>query len=366
MLSHENPPKANRPPILEQPPKILDVDSDDLTSTAVMSTDPGMVTMATNVVVPANILVEHVNRFAVLAELGFGEKPPDVDENIDRPETWTTTAGAINSASFSTRNTKRRERRLKTEANMPAREAVELLAKSATGKAPEAETSQDLMDKLKASHAVQHQVAPTLRAFEKSKARVKEMRTQRLRTAQAWDKIASADRAKAKSLFGSKHLVMFWGAAGTGVGSRIKGYSRRGGEPARVAPRHPRRTRLARALDSPASATHSTHSVLHSLRQETAQAPRPLRPARDAKRANDDQNLHAMPGAPGHPEVPHSQGWKAHHASPVWRRPLPEPRLCLSARRPLDVWAGLECRPRHRPVWGQRGNVASGTATRGL
>jgi hypothetical protein len=105
------------------------------------------------------------------------------------PESHKITATQINEASHSRRIGKRRERRLKMEANKDVQVALEAISK----KENSLKTSQSMAD-IDSAHRLRQSYRDVLRGFEQSRARTKDIHTQRLRTERAWSKLAAAER----------------------------------------------------------------------------------------------------------------------------------------------------------------------------
>ena len=97
------------------------------------------------------------------------------------------TAPVINDISYTWRSLKRRERRLKLPENKPVRDGHESLSKAGLGAA-------DTLDAVDKAGTVQRGVRDTLQAFERSRARIKDQRTQRIRSKRAWAIKAAEER----------------------------------------------------------------------------------------------------------------------------------------------------------------------------
>ena len=178
------------------------------------------------------------------------------------PKGFVMTAEQINELSGTRRMARRREHRLRLRTNKDARMALEGLAK----KEQVLKTAQT-MHEIDQAHAKRQQVRTTLKSFETSTARLKDLRHQRIQTKRVWSKLAAAERAHVRrhALEFAQHKgqdteqnmeqdreqghsvmsaqetgapqdlipVFLYGAAGTGVGSRIGGHARRGGKKVR-------------------------------------------------------------------------------------------------------------------------------------
>lgn len=105
------------------------------------------------------------------------------------PEAFTITASQVNEASHSRRIGKKRERRLKMKANEDVRQALEEISKHDVI----LKTSKSMAE-IDAAHSLRRSYSDKLRAFEKSRARQKDLLTQRLRTNRTWVKLTAAER----------------------------------------------------------------------------------------------------------------------------------------------------------------------------
>ncbi|KAF8976761.1 hypothetical protein BGZ46_007984 [Entomortierella lignicola] len=185
------------------------------------------------------------------------------------PKAHKITATQINEVSHSRRHNKRRENRLKMKANKDTQKAL----KDISNKEAVLESCTTL-EEIDTAHSFRQSSGKILRAFEKSKAQVKDLQTQRLRTHQAWSKVTASERRYFKdharksieesdmsvstedgwcNRCNQHHIartsdqpfdhssvcpksrqlvlpIMLVGSAGTGVGSRIGGHARRGGK----------------------------------------------------------------------------------------------------------------------------------------
>ncbi|KAF9557979.1 hypothetical protein EC968_007327 [Mortierella alpina] len=172
------------------------------------------------------------------------------------------TAPQVNQLSYTKKIARKRERRLRNPQNAAAREAIQALFK----KEQVLSTAQTFAE-IDTANKLHRNLRGTLKNFESSKARLKDLHHQRLRTKRTWAKLAARERRYVKNHATEQNTspeiaysksdsdidmneapdlhpthgpptlpsgpspipVFLIGAAGTGVGSRIKGQARRGG-----------------------------------------------------------------------------------------------------------------------------------------
>ncbi|KAF9557900.1 hypothetical protein EC968_007395 [Mortierella alpina] len=234
----------------------------------VAGTDYGLVTMVETVPLTLAQVETHINRFEML------QNNPDaiLDENLSDmkfPRAIRITAAQIDSVSRTRYIAKRRERRLRQD-----KEVQDAMATVSTP-----ENSLSLATTLPAvdkAHSHRKGIAVTLRKFERTKPRLRDLHTKELRTKRAWARLCAQERRQVKEHASAaspaplessvssadgwsemccahhvprhfrdgrpfQHLascpriapaimpVLSIGDAGTCVGSRLKGHLRRGG-----------------------------------------------------------------------------------------------------------------------------------------
>jgi len=119
----------------------------------------------------------HINRYWALQDESVN-LPEKSLSDIKLPQSFKISAPQINEASFSRRLGRKRERRLKGEKGKAAREALKKLNEAGA----------------LSGHDANVKIREDLRKFETSNARLRELRTLRLRTKRAWAKFAAAER----------------------------------------------------------------------------------------------------------------------------------------------------------------------------
>ncbi|KAF9571998.1 hypothetical protein EC968_010475 [Mortierella alpina] len=184
---------------------------------------------------------------------------PDLNDDtcLPLPHPHQITAPQVNQLSYTKRIARKRERRLRNPQNAAAREAIQALSK----KEQVLSTAQTFAE-IDTANKLHRNLRGTLKNFESSKARLKDLHQQRLRTKRTWAKLAAHERRYVKNHATEQNTspeiayskldsdidmieapgknriswrlpspipVFLIGAAGTGVGSRIKGHERRGG-----------------------------------------------------------------------------------------------------------------------------------------
>ncbi|KAF9570036.1 hypothetical protein BGW38_008785, partial [Lunasporangiospora selenospora] len=211
---------------VEDSTRHLDISKLPEESITFAGTDPGIRTMTVTCAQTLGEIKAHVNRYAVLygAEvdvektLGYSNLepwPPPLEQgpsaktvaNASRSRVdsgsgeatrksrpFKITAPQINEATGMRRIAKKRERRLKRPENSGAREALERLS----DKEQVLKTAQT-MEEIDRAHELHRESRGVLRAFEKCKARLKDLHNQRLRTRRAWGKLAAAEREYVKN-----------------------------------------------------------------------------------------------------------------------------------------------------------------------
>ncbi|KAF9966018.1 hypothetical protein BGZ70_003529 [Mortierella alpina] len=172
------------------------------------------------------------------------------------PKGFVMTAEQVNELSGTRKIMRRREYRLRQRANKDVSAALEGLSE----KQQALKTAQSTQE-IEQAHTHHRKVRKTLKSFESSTARLKDLRHQRIQTKRVWSKLAASERAHVRHhhVLQKEHeheqeliqghdrkeheheheqatgdiTVFLYGAAGTGVGSRIRGHSRRGGKKVR-------------------------------------------------------------------------------------------------------------------------------------
>ena len=166
---------------------------------------------------------------------GSGEESPpshpprlSIKERVDKvrlPPVLELTAATITRMSGSAALQAKRNRALAAPHAAPVRAALQDISK------PEAVTNPwSTPAEVTAAHAIKSARAPTLRAFENSRKRLKAKKTARIAEQRFHSTLAMQEAAFIKAAEpGATGVLIFHGAAGLGVGSRIAGHSRVGG-----------------------------------------------------------------------------------------------------------------------------------------
>ncbi|KAF9412155.1 hypothetical protein BGZ76_005226, partial [Entomortierella beljakovae] len=169
-------------------------------------TDYGVCKMSVTVAQTHGEIIEHINRYNVLAHsedenLSLDDKvskdSADTSlsddkvsiESVKLPRSCTITAKQINESSHSRRIGKRREQRLKMKANKDVRQALNELSRQENSLA-----NCTTMEEIDSAHSIRRSKRETLVKFERSRIRTKELFTQRLRTERSWQKLAASER----------------------------------------------------------------------------------------------------------------------------------------------------------------------------
>ncbi|KAF9973034.1 hypothetical protein BGZ75_001284, partial [Mortierella antarctica] len=150
--------------------------------------DYGLVTMSETIPLTLAQVEAHLNRFAIL------EKDPDavIEEelsDIKLPKAIKITAEQVNSVSKTRQIGKRREARLKKDQKV--QDAMALISEPASSLSM-ASTLPDV-DR---AHSQRKTVSGVLQQFERSKARLKDLHGQRIRTDCAWKRLCAQERRK--------------------------------------------------------------------------------------------------------------------------------------------------------------------------
>ncbi|KAK3822905.1 MAG: hypothetical protein J3Q66DRAFT_424384, partial [Benniella sp.] len=212
-----------------------------------------------------------------MEDIGDGSQSSDASQTENQalqitklPKSFRMSAPMVNEVSHTRRFSRLRERRLRKDKDV--KDALKLISK------PENSLTTALsFEQIEAAHAARSEVRDTLQAFESSNSRLKQQRTQRLRTDRTWAKLCASERRHVRRHAFSDHQaststtptvspvdgwctqcnchhipnepesktfkhmdqcfhsrpelrpVHLIGEAGTGVGSPIGGYQRRGG-----------------------------------------------------------------------------------------------------------------------------------------
>ncbi|KAF9570598.1 hypothetical protein EC968_001673 [Mortierella alpina] len=163
------------------------------------------------------------------------EPAATLDTFTKLPKSYRMTAGQIDQVSHAKGVAKTRVRRLaKSEAATKAMASVSETRASLSWA--------DTMASIDLAHSIRKEAAGTLRGFELGHARLRDKQRLRLRTGKCWKRVCAAERrhvqgALSTDLPGTPPAVlpiMLIGDAGTCVGSRLKGHSRRGGSKMRA------------------------------------------------------------------------------------------------------------------------------------
>jgi hypothetical protein len=110
-------------------------------------------------------------------------------QEVKLPSSFKITAQQINDASHERRTRKRREKRLKHPNNKKAQQALGVLSE----KEQVLGTAQTMAE-IDSAHKVHRGLRKDLRAFEFSKARLRDQHNLRLRSVRTWAKLAAAER----------------------------------------------------------------------------------------------------------------------------------------------------------------------------
>ncbi|KAF9951037.1 hypothetical protein BGZ65_006228 [Modicella reniformis] len=164
-------------------------------------TDPGVCRMTETVAQTPGRIIEHINRYHVLYDYQDQEQQVDGDEHDDPPvrsevlrsiklpTAHRITAGQINEITHTRRMAKDRENQLQLDKNAHVRQALRNISSSESNM----QTAQT-MKQVDQAMTCRRENRDSLRSFETSKRRTKQLRNQRLRSERAWTKIGTAER----------------------------------------------------------------------------------------------------------------------------------------------------------------------------
>ncbi|KAF9556311.1 hypothetical protein EC968_008318 [Mortierella alpina] len=164
-------------------------------------TDYGLRTMSVTVPQTLSQCREHIDRYHGLTSESTGEPPPsgsgtssNSQERRERvksmklPRPFKITAKYINNISHSRQTARKREHRLQMDDR--AKAAQDGLAKN-----PHVLNNCQTLHDIDVASTYHRQVAPTLRSFETSKARIRDTRNQQLRIRRSWQRVAAQERS---------------------------------------------------------------------------------------------------------------------------------------------------------------------------
>ncbi|KAK3843841.1 MAG: hypothetical protein J3R72DRAFT_398754 [Linnemannia gamsii] len=210
----------------------------------VLADDPGLVTLQESTTQTLSDVVDHIrqyevltsNRFELLSVINDIELPKEPEDqeysSIHPPPTMRITASQINDLSFSHKHAKDREKTLRanTETSEQVRLQYELLSQNPL-------TTATTLQQIDNAQEIRRNSREVLRPFENNNKRQKQRKIRRLRTSRTYATLAAEQRRAVKESVTSIGQnpkstivpIVLHGAAGTSVGSRIKGHTKRGG-----------------------------------------------------------------------------------------------------------------------------------------
>ncbi|CAO3565989.1 unnamed protein product [Mortierella alpina] len=235
------------------------------------ATDYGLVTMSETTAFSLPQLQSHLNQFDMLQDYDVepalsrspGQEPDPRSDPESKPQPQPggeTTTETFVKLPKSHRLTARQVDEI-THARVVARRRTRRLAKSESVKKAMESVSMNkaslswaaTMASVDEAHSIRKEASGALRRFELSNARLRDAQTLRIRTGKCWKRLCAEERRYAQKAVGAvardslpatqseSHSgspavlpIMMIGDAGTCVGSRLKGHSRRGGSKMRA------------------------------------------------------------------------------------------------------------------------------------
>ncbi|KAK3844575.1 MAG: hypothetical protein J3R72DRAFT_473208 [Linnemannia gamsii] len=210
----------------------------------VLADDPGLVTLQESTTQTLSDVVDHIrqyevltsNRFELLSVINDIELPKEPEDqeysSIHPPPSMRITASQINDLSFSHKHAKDQEKilRANTETSEQVRLQYELLSQNPL-------TTATTLQQIDNAQEIRRNSREILRPFENNNKRQKQRKIRRLRTSRTYATLAAEQRPAVKESVTSIGQnpkstivpIVLHGAAGTSVGSRIKGHTKRGG-----------------------------------------------------------------------------------------------------------------------------------------